>query len=68
MNELKDPRIEVMKSIAEAERKLAALRAEYDRLDANHPAQCVQVMVDIRQLADGLDKLLKLQSVMNDQI
>lgn len=66
MNEQRDPKIEVMKSIAEAERKLSALRAEYDRLDANHPAQCIQVMVDIRKLADDLDKLLKLKAVMND--
>ncbi len=47
--------------IQETERKLAALREEYDRLDANHPAQCVQVMIDIRKLADKLESLLKMK-------
>lgn len=46
---------------SDASRKLEGLREEFDRCDANHPHQAVQVARDISECASGLEALLKFK-------
>lgn len=45
--------------IEKCKRKLQALREEFDRLDANHPQQSVQIARDITTCIEELERLLK---------
>lgn len=47
------------KQIADCTRKLNALREEFDRLDANHPHQSIQISRDIAECVKELEALLK---------
>lgn len=50
------------------QKKLEGLREEFDRLDANHPQQSIQVMRDISRAAGDLASLLEFQRYMQDSV
>jgi len=58
MKDILDEQIEALTN------KLEALRAEFDRLDANHPAQSVQVAQDIKVCAKKLERLIAFRKLM----
>lgn len=59
--------IEIDRVIAEVEPKLAHLREECDRLDANHPAQAVNVYQEIQALTKQLEVLKTFKKLMESR-
>jgi hypothetical protein len=57
---------ELQKLIETTQRKLDGLREEFDRLDANHPHQAIQVARDISEEASRLASLLEFQKQMKE--
>lgn len=54
----------INESIGLYEIELKRLRAEFDRLDANHPHECLAVTIKIKDVQESIGHLEKLKTAL----